>query len=288
MQILINGLIQGLFISLLAIGFSIVYNSTGIFHIAQGAIYSVAPFLLFSFIKAGTGIPIAVLLTFAITIFLSMSFEKANHWPLYRKEASTMIQLISSLGIYIIIIQIVAIIWGNEARVLREGIDVTYNFSGLILTRSQMIGGIISLSFIIIFFFWLKRTNSGLMFTALSDNPIQLSLIGYDVTRLRLLAFGLSGFFTTVAAILTALDIGFDPHGGLNIVLIAIVATIIGGRGSFVGPVICGILLGFIRSQVVWYTSARWEDTITFLLLVLFLFVRPQGIIGNKGRFEVL
>ncbi|MFQ5686784.1 MAG: branched-chain amino acid ABC transporter permease, partial [Candidatus Scalindua sp.] len=247
-----------------------------------------APFLLFSFIKAGTGIPIAVLLTFAITIFLSMSFEKANHWPLYRKEASTMIQLISSLGIYIIIIQIVAIIWGNEARVLREGIDVTYNFSGLILTRSQMMGGIISVSFIIIFLFWLKRTNSGLMFTALSDNPIQLSLIGYDITKLRLLAFGLSGFFTTVAAILTALDIGFDPHGGFNIVLIAIVATIIGGRGSFVGPVICGILLGFIRSQVVWYTSARWEDTITFLLLVLFLFVRPQGIIGNKGRLEVL
>jgi branched-chain amino acid transport system permease protein len=288
MHILINGLIQGLLISLLTIGFSIVYNSTGIFHIAQGAIYTVAPFLLFSFIKVGTGIPIAVLLTFAITIFLSMSFEKVNHWPLYRKEASTMIQLISSLGIYIVIIQIVAIIWGNEARVLREGIDVTYNFSGLILTRSQMIGGIISLSFITVFLFWLKRTNSGLMFTALSDNPIQLSLIGYDITKLRLFAFGLSGFFTTVAAILTALDIGFDPHGGLNIVLIAIVATIIGGRGSFVGPVICGILLGVIRSQVVWYTSARWEDTITFLLLVLFLFVRPQGIIGNKGRLEVL
>lgn len=100
MQILINGLIEGLFISLLAIGFSIVYNSTGIFHIAQGAIYTLAPFLVFSFIKVGAGIPIAVLLTFTITIFLSMSFEKANHWPLYRKEASTMIQLISSLGIY--------------------------------------------------------------------------------------------------------------------------------------------------------------------------------------------
>jgi branched-chain amino acid transport system permease protein len=288
MQILIHGLIQGLFISLLAIGFSIVYNSTRIFHIAQGAIYTLAPFLLFSFIKLGTTVPIAVLITFAITIFLSMSFEKANHWPLYRKEASTMIQLISSLGIYIVIIQIVAIIWGNEAKVLREGIDVTYNFSGLILTRSQVIGGIISLAFITTFFFWIKRTNSGFVFTALSDNPIQLSLLGYDISRLRLLAFGMSGLFTTAAAILTALDIGFDPHGGLNAVLIAIVATIIGGRGTFVGPVICGIILGVVRSQVVWYTSARWEDALTFLLLVLFLYIRPQGIIGTKGRLETL
>lgn len=103
MQILINGTIQGLLISLLAIGFSIVYNSTGIIYVAQGAIYAISPFLLLSFLKFGMGIPFAVFFTFAITVFLSMSFEKINHWPLYKKEASPLIQLISSLGIYIII-----------------------------------------------------------------------------------------------------------------------------------------------------------------------------------------
>ena len=126
------------------------------------------------------------------------------------------------------------------------------------------------------------------MLIALSYNPIQLSLLGHDIAKLRLLAFGLSGIFTTAAATLTALDVGFDPQGGLSAVLIAIVATIIGGKGSFAGPVICGILLGIARSQVVWYTSARWEDALTFLLLVLFLLFRPQGILGSKARIEAL
>ena len=86
MQILINGTIQGLLISLLAIGFSIVYNSTGIIYVAQGrhlCHFSLpAPF----FPKIWNGNPIRRLLTFAITVFLSMSFEKINHWPLYKKR----------------------------------------------------------------------------------------------------------------------------------------------------------------------------------------------------------
>lgn len=113
--------------------------------------------------------------------------------------------------------------------------------------------------------------------------------MGYDVGKLRLLAFGLSGLFTVLASLLTAMDIGFNPHGGLKIVLLAIVATIIGGKDSFVGPVIGGVLLSivqFFRSQVVWNASAKWEDAVSFLILVLFLFFRPQGLMGEKRRIE--
>lgn len=288
MQILINGTIQGLLIALLAMGFSIVYNSTGIIYVAQGAVYAISPFLLLSFLKFGMGIPFAVFFTFVITILLSMSLEKINHWPLYKKEASPLIQLISSLGIYIIIVQVIAIIWGNETKVLRTGVDTVFHLGGVLLTKSQIIGGVTGLLFILLFLLLLKTSDTGLMLIALSDNPIQLSLLGHDVAKLRLLAFGLSGLLTTTAATLTALDVGFDPQGGLNAILIAIVATIIGGKGSFVGPVLCGILLGIARSQIVWHTSARWEDALTFLLLVLFLFFRPQGILGSKARVEAL
>jgi len=285
---LINGTIQGLLIALTATGFSVVYNSTGILHIAQGAIYALSPFLLLSFLQWGMGIPLAISLAISISVILSVLFELINHWPLHRKEASLQIHLISSLGIYIVAIQVIAIIWGNETKVLRNGIDATCMISDLIITRSQALGGIISLFLIVTFFIFLRRTDSGLKFMALLDNPVQLSLMGYDISRLRLLAFGLSGILTAVASMLTAMDIGFDPHGGLSAILLAIVATIIGGKGSFIGPVIGGIFLGIMRSQVVWYTSARWQDTITFLILVLFLFFRPQGILGKKGRVENL
>ena len=286
MQILANGLIQGLLLSIISLGFALVYNSTGILHIAQGAVFAISPFLLLSFIQSGVGIPIAIFLTLSISVILSMLFEFVNHWPLHRRWASDAIHLISSLGIYIVVIQIIAIICGNETKVLRAGIDVTYMLSDIIITRSQALGGIIALFSIMAFFLWLKKTDSGLKFMALSDNPTQLSLMGYDISRLRLLAFGLSGILTAAAAMLTAMDIGFDPHGGLSAVLLAIVATIVGGKGSFIGPVIGGMLLGIMRSQVVWHASARWQDAITFLVLVLFLFLMPQGIMGKKGRIE--
>jgi branched-chain amino acid transport system permease protein len=286
MQILINGLIQGLIIALSAIGFSIIYNSTGILHISQGALYAIAPYLMLSLVNTGCSIAIAIAVTLTASVLISLLFEVLNHWPLYKKGAALQTHFISSLGIYIVFIQLISLIWGNDTRVLREGVDVLYGLMDVTITRSQALGGAISLVVILCFFAWLRRTSGGTKFMALSDNPIQLALMGYDIGRLRLLAFGMSGIFTMLSSVLTAVDIGFDPHGGMNMVLLAIVATIIGGKGSFVGPVVGGILLGIIRSQIVWYTSAKWEDAVSFLILVLFLFIRPQGIFGDKGRIE--
>lgn len=272
----------------MAMGFSIVYNSTGILHVAQGAVYSISPFLLVSLIDAGFGLPASTAIVLLLAIFISLALELLNHWPLYKKDASLQSHFISSLGIYIAIIQIIAMVWGNETRVLKGAIAPAYSFWNVTITKPQALGGSLSLIAILCFTFWLCRTEGGVRFMALSDNPIQLSLMGYDISKLRLFAFGLSGFFTMLTALLTAIDVGFDPHSGLNMVFLGIVATIIGGKSSFAGPVIGGILLGIVRSQVVWHTSARWENMLTFLILVLFLFFRPQGIMGKKGGLGTL
>ena len=286
MQIFINGLIQGVLIAMVAMGFSLVYNSTGILHIAQGAVFTVAPFILLSFISAGISIIPSIVTAITVSVVLSLLIEKFNHWPLYQKSNSSQAHFISSLGIYIVIIQIIVLIWGNDTKVLRNEIDIVYSFLTTTLTRSQILGAVVSLFSIGCFFLWLRRSEGGIKFIALSDNPIQLSIMGYDISKMRLLAFALSGIFTAMASLLIAVDIGFDPYSGFKIVLLAVVATIIGGKGSFIGPIIGGIFLGLIRSQVVWYTSAKWEDAAAFLILVLFLFFRPQGIMGEKERLE--
>jgi branched-chain amino acid transport system permease protein len=286
MQILVNGFIEGLLIAMMAMGFCLVYNSTGVLHIAQVAVYAIAPFILMSLLNAGCNIPMAVTIAIAVSIVLSLLIEKFNHWPLYEKGTSTQGHFISSLGIYIIVVQIIAILWGNDTKVLQKEIDAVYNIFNVVLTRSQLLGAVVSIVAIGCFFLWLKKSDSGIKFMALADNPIQLSLMGYDISKMRLLAFAMSGIFTALASLLKALDVGFDPYSGFKIVLLAVIATIIGGKGSFAGPVIGGIALGIIRSQVVWYTSAKWEDAVSFLILVLFLFFRPQGLLGEKGRIE--
>ena len=133
---------------------------------------------------------------------------------------------------------------------------------------------------------FLMRSDLGLRLRALADNPVQFTLFGYNMNHHRLLAFGLAGFFAAASALVTAYDIGFDPYAGLHAVLLAVVAVIIGGQGSFVGPVLGALLLGVLRAQVVWYWSARWQEAVTFGLLALILLLRPHGLLGRKSRLE--
>jgi branched-chain amino acid transport system permease protein len=155
-----------------------------------------------------------------------------------------------------------------------------------VLTQSQLLAAVVSSTILVAFYLWLQFSQLGLQFRALSDNPKEFALRGYDIQRLRLISFAISGFLGALSSLLVAYDIGFDPQGGLVALLLAVVATIIGGYQSFLGSTLGSLLLGLLRSQVVWFLSARWQEAVTFLLLVLFLFIRPNGILGQKTRLE--
>nr|VFJ77890.1 MAG: amino acid/amide ABC transporter membrane protein 1, HAAT family [Candidatus Kentron sp. FW] len=286
MQILLNGLISGLAIALLAVAFQVVYLPTRVFFIGLAGLYALAPYVYLASEKSFAFWPISVILSTITIIFLAVAIEWANHAPLTRKRASEGAHLIASLGIYIVIVQIVAMIWGNDTQTLRTGLDFTLPLGDSILTGSQLLMLTVSCLLLAGFLLMLRVTGVGLRLRALADNPTQFALYGYNVDTHRLMAFALAGIFVTAASLLTAYDIGFDPHTGLHAVLLAVVAVIIGGRRSFVGPIVGGLLLGVIRAQVVWHLSARWQEAVTFALLALFLLLRPQGIFGHKGRVE--
>jgi branched-subunit amino acid ABC-type transport system permease component len=100
------------------------------------------------------------------------------------------------------------------------------------------------------------------------------------------MAFALSGLLGASASLLTAYDVGFDAYGGLWSLLLAVVAVIVGGRGTWFGPLVAGVMLGLIRAFVVWQLSASWESAVTFSLLIACLLFRPQGLLGRKTRLE--
>lgn len=286
MQILFNGIINGLTFVLLALAFTVVYLPTRVFYIALGGVYATVPFVAWECLKSGWPWFLGILAAALAGMGVSLACELINHGLLEKKGATSGAHLVSSLGIYIILIQAVAIIWGNETKVLRMGLDGVVTFGNVVLTYAQVIAASVSLVIVVLFYLWLEYSQLGLQFRALADNPKEFALHGYDVRRLRLVAFGISGLLGSVSSLLVAYDIGFDPNGGLSAMLLAVVAVIIGGRQSFFGPVLGGILLGVVRSQVVWYLSARWQAAMTFLLLALFLFLRPNGILGSKVRLE--
>ena len=286
MQILLNGIISGLGIALLAVGFQLAYLPTHVFFIAIAGLYTLCPYLYLS-IATYLGSTAAIVASLALIAAVSVLLQRFNHAPLSHRKASAGVHLVASLGSYIVLSQTAAIIWGNGTRTLQTGVDPVMRSVNLTLTGSQLLTLCVSVGALLVLMLVMQRTNLGLRLRALADNPDQLALLGYDIDRYRSYSFGLAGLFAAVAALLAARSGSFDPHVGLPSTLLAIVAVIAGGRTSFAGPIFGAILLGLIRAKVAWYFSARWEECATFGVLGLFLLMRPYGLIESRGRIEV-
>jgi branched-chain amino acid transport system permease protein len=118
------------------------------------------------------------------------------------------------------------------------------------------------------------------------DNSTLTNVLGINLGMVRLVVFALGSVIAGAAAILSALDVGMDPNVGMPALLIAMVALIIGGVGTYEGPVIGAFLLGILQSLTVWHVSSRWTDTIIYGVLIFFLIFRPQGLAGKRRRVE--
>lgn len=286
MQVLLNGLIDGLVIALLAVAWNVVYLPTRVFHVALGGIYTAAPFVVWACLHKGLSLPLSLALALLGGILVSLVCEWANHWRLERKGVGAGVHLIASLGLYIVLTQAVVMVWGTETKVLRTGLDRVFTTREVVVTQAQLTAACVAVGLLALYAFWLKKTGAGLRFRALAENPTEFALRGFNVRRMRLGAFALAGFMTGACALVAANDDGFDPNGGLSALLLAVVAAIIGGRLSFAGAALGGLLLGIVRAEIVWFLSARWQEAITFLLMALFIFLRPNGLIQRAYRVE--
>jgi len=286
MQILVNGIIDGLALSMFALAFTAVYLPTRVFFIALAGVYSLVPYVAWQLRILGFPWMFAAGTAVATGVLICIACELANHKMLERKRASPGAHLISSLGIFIILVQLVVIIWGNESKTLRTVIQPPLKFGAFNLTQPQLLAAGLSVVVLSTFYLWLRRSNIGLRFYALADNPTQLALYGYNTSHLRVLGFALSGLLSSFSSLVVAYDLGFDPHRGLHALLLALVAMIIGGSHSFWAPLIGGILLGVVRVEAAWYLSARWQDMVTFLLLVVVMLFRPTGLLRKRTTLE--
>lgn len=286
MQVLLNGIVSGTMIALLATAFSFAYLPSRVFHIALAGVYVMAPYVAQGLIRAGWPWPLAICAAMVVGAILSAACEAFNHRRLAKRKATQMVHLVSSLGIYILLSQTAALVWGNDPQTLRTVADSSYAFLNLTLARSQLIelsAGFVLLAGVGIL---LRNSDVGLRLRGLADNPREMLLAGIDTSRLTLIAFAISGVLAAATSLCMAYDYGFDPNSGLSTLLLSAVAVMVGGQRSFWAPVVGGIGLGILRSEVVWYLSARWEEAITFILLSLILLFRPYGLLGEKRRLE--
>lgn len=286
-QFIANGLCRGAIYAVVALGFGLIYTTSGVFHLAHGAVYAIAAYALYCFlIILHLPLPLAISAALMTAVACGLAVEFLVYRPLANRQASGAVMLISSLGVYIVLVNLLAMLLGNESHILRVGTERTLEIGGAILTQvqiAQLFGVLIAA---VAYWLFLRRSPLGRVCRAVADDPVLASVMGVRVGATRLLVFGIASALAAVGAVLTALDVGIEPHIGFPAVLVASVACIIGGLHRFMAPALGGVLLGLIQSLVIWKTSAKWESAVTFGLLICFLLFRPQGLLGMRVRLE--
>jgi len=287
LQILANGFVSGCLYAILAVSFGLIYNTTRVLHIAHGGTYTAGVYFCYLFlIVKGWPLWVAVGLAVFLSSVLGVVMELALYAPLVRRGGSPLVAFLSSLGLYVAMVNVIALFFGNETRVLRPGIEKIYHLGTVTLTRTQLAQVVVAFVLLPAFVLFLRHTIWGKLIRAVRDNQTLASVLGINVQSVRIGVFALGSALAGLAAVLAGLDIGMDPQGGMPALLTAAVALIVGGVGTFEGPVIGGFLLGFLQSLMVWKLSTRWTDALTFAVLILVLLLRPSGIVGRRLRLE--
>ena len=284
-QFIVNGFITGVLYSLLAIGFALVYNTTKLFHIAAAAIYVFAAYMFYWFaVTFGLPVFVGAIIAIVLTMGLSLLTDLSVYRPLKKRKASNNVAMIASIGMMTVIVNLLAMFFGNETKVIDNTIHRSFSIGNIIITTPQMWQLVVGSIVIVVFLVFIGLTQWGIRFRALSADSVLYETMGYDTSRTRTLVFLMSGAFIAIGSCLTVYDIGLDPHMGMNVLINAMVAMIIGGVGRFGTCVLGGITLGILQALTVYQFSSNWQNAVTFVLLLILLFLRPQGIAGYKQR----
>jgi branched-chain amino acid transport system permease protein len=284
-QFLLSGLTTGSTYALIAIGFSLIHNATGIVNFAQGEFVMLGGMFMitfYSFLKIPL-LPAFFLTTFSVAA-VGLLLEQG---PIRRaKSKEILILVMITVGASIFIKGLSMILWGKNPMTLPpfSGEAPLVLWGAAVMPQSIWIFGI-TVSVVLALNYFFKETLTGKAMRAVAASRRSAVLTGIPVDRLILLSFTLSGALGAVAGIILTPITTTAYDGGVMLGLKGFSAAILGGYGSMPGAVVGGLLLGVLESLAAGLISSEYKDALAFLILLTVLFLKPSGILG-QGRLR--
>lgn len=287
LQYTLSGLSTGAIYALIGIGFSIIYNSTGIINFAQGEFVMFGGMLTIFFLNVlmlplWAAIPCAI----AVATVVGLLFERLAIRPL--RNATPINLVIITIGGSILLRGLAMLLWGKDTHAVPPftGEDPISIGAATILPQHLWILAI-TIIIILINKYYFYYTISGKAMRACSYNPRAAGLVGIDVRRMVLFSFMISSALGSLAGIIVAPLTMTAYDVGIMLGLKGFCAAIIGGMSSGMATVIGGLILGILESLGAGLISSGYKDAIAFIILLLILFIRPQGLLGKAETERV-
>jgi branched-chain amino acid transport system permease protein len=302
-QLTVNGLTLGSVYALIALGYSLVYGILKLLNFAHGDVFMVGTFIGFGLLQllGGSADPVVspwlllVLITGGAMVgcaTLGVVIERFAYRPL--RDAPRIAPLISALGVSFFLTYSMQLMFGAEFRDYEtfslDGGSLYFNGITLGNVRVPLLRIItIASAFVLMVVLWLlvHRTRTGKAMLATSYDREAAAMMGIDVDRVIVFAFVLGSALAGAAGVLFALRVPTTVTIGFLAGLKGFTAAVIGGIGSIPGAMAGGLLLGFAEAYSQGYISTRWSDLLVFVILILFMLFRPQGLFGKADIRKV-
>ncbi len=289
----INALSLGSIYALVAIGLAMVFGILRLINFAHGDMMMVACYAAFFLVATGIGIiPLAVLTIFAAAA-LGVLTERVAYRPV--RGAPDVVMLLTSLAVSIFVENVFILVISPVPRSFRAVtpavFDTVHVWAGVSISNINLLTIGVTLFLFVCLLLFVTRSRAGVAMRAVSEDLLAAKLVGINLDRVILTAFAVGSGMAGVAGLLWAARLGkIDPLMGFIPLLKAFVAAVIGGFGSLAGAVLGAYVLGFAEIFLIGFlppTLSSYRDAFVFILLIIVLLVRPNGILGSTEREKV-
>lgn len=284
-QATVNGLVEGSYFALGAVGLTFVYGILKLVNFAHGDLLTVGAYLALALSSHSIGLPLVTAVAGAILAVAagSLALEAAMWRPMRRRGAGSLQLILLSIGLAFVLRNGILLIAGGDIQTLR--VDVTSSVAlggGVRIGTTQLLVAVTAFAVLALVGLTLRRSSLGKQMRALADNLTLAATTGIDTGRVIMLTWLFAGALAALAGALSAASAGgFDPNFGFVLLLSLFAAVILGGIGNAYGALAGGIVLGLVEEWSTLIVADRWKVAVGFAVLIVALVARPQGIFGR-------
>lgn len=279
------GLVLGMIYVLLAIGLSLIFGLMTVVNFAHGALYMLGAYFGVFLLGYTKSFWVALIVAPLMVGALGLLMERFLIRRLYGRSPDD--PLLLTFGLSLILVEGVKVLWGkigltlDPPRALAGAVDLGFMF----FPAYRLFLIAVTVAVLIGLYFFLGRTNIGLIIRAGSRDPLMVRALGIDLGRIWLVVFGIGTTLAGLAGILAGPMRGAYAEMGVSMVIESFVVIVVGGMGSLLGAVVAGLLIG----QVVGLTTLfvpKLAEIMVFVVMAVVLLVRPSGLFGEAGLAE--
>lgn len=287
----INGLALGMAYALIAVGYSMVFGVLRLINFSHGSVYAFGAYMVYFFVSLKVGLFWSILIAIVLSGVLAMMVDKVALEPLRKKHSIPIASLITTVGVSFIIQNFLAMeqIFTSEKKGF-PSLNLFKNISigNLTIQSSQIIMLVVALILLGILTYLVNKTKIGLSMRATEQNARAASLMGINTNFVISFTFFLGGCSAAIAGTLIG---GYyqiiSPTMGATIGLKAFAAAVVGGIGVLYGSVVGGLVVGVVECIAAQYLGSNVRDPMAFVILILILIIKPNGLFGKKGVSKV-